>query len=105
MLSRERETIGSNGGSEHLAVKMKTGDRCVDGSKRVLVDDGTTDQVTELDDICHGLDDRGRDVTSNGGEVHLDEVSFRQFDTVGTIRTFIRPFESFPVHCLYPLPV
>jgi hypothetical protein len=75
VLARKRKPVGTRGKPEDFAVRMKPGNGSIYGNEGILVNNGATNEITELDDIRNSLDNWTRNVSSNCGQVHLDCVN------------------------------
>jgi hypothetical protein len=108
VLARERESVGTRGGAEDLAMIMEPRNCGLNRDKGILIDDRATDEMAEFDDVGDSFDHCTWNVASDGGKIYLIQIRVNEYGAttaeMGEV-TFMSPFESFPVHCLYPRPV
>jgi hypothetical protein len=75
VLARKRKPVGTRGKPEDFAVCMKSGNSRIYGNEGILVNNGATDEVAELDDIRNSFDYWTGNVSSNCGQIHLDYIN------------------------------
>jgi hypothetical protein len=74
MLAWKREAFRAYVVTKDLAMPMEVRDSGINGEESVLVDYGSTDEVTKFDDVGHGLDNGAWQMTCNCGKIHLIPV-------------------------------
>jgi hypothetical protein len=104
MLAWETESIRADTTLlKDLALRMVTDERSVDGKEGIFPDDFAAYKVAEIEEGAERTQHLRGNMALNGWEVNLERCEIGK-GLLEYLRTFMRAFESSPVHCLKPGP-